>query len=90
MTNVPFPPVVYVPCTDEIENGELTVDLRPTRDGRTALLVYSAMDRLVHCCGPAQPWVVMPSKDLDKITERVRVDLILLDIEIPAEHRRAA
>jgi hypothetical protein len=48
------------------------------------------MDRLVHCCGPAQLWVVLPSKDLDKITERVRVDLILLDIEIPAEHRRAA
>ncbi|MGH3880609.1 MAG: SAV_915 family protein [Actinophytocola sp.] len=83
-----LPPVVYVPCSDDIQAGELTVDLRPTRDGRVALLVYSALDRLVSCCGPNQPWVVMPTVDLDKIAERVRFDMILLDLEIPEEHRR--
>lgn len=85
-----LPPVVYVPCSDDVEDGELTVDLRPTKDGRIALLVYSALDRLVNCCGPNQPWVVMPTVDLDKISERVHFDMILLDLEIPEEHRRKA
>ncbi len=85
-----LPPVVYVPCSADIRGGDLTVDLRPTRDGRIALLVYSALDRLVHCCGPNQPWVVMPTTDLDTIAKRTRFDLILLDLEIPEEHRRVA
>src|SRR6266545_1228607 len=29
-----LPPVVYVPCGDAIQAGGLTVDLRPTRNGR--------------------------------------------------------
>lgn len=85
-----LPPVVYVPCSDDIQDGELSVDLRPIRDGRVALLVYSALDRLVSCCGPNQAWAVMPTADLDKIAERVRFDMILLDLEIPQEHRRKA
>lgn len=85
--HAPLPPVVYVPCRNDIHAGELTVDLRPTRDGRIALLVYSALDRLVNCCGPNQPWVVMATADLDKLSERVRFDLILLDLEIPEEYR---
>lgn len=88
--HISLPPVLYVPCSAAIQGGELTVDLRPTRDGRVALLVYSALDRLVTCCGTNQPWAVIPAADLDKIAERVRFDLILLDIEIPEEYRLAA
>ncbi|WP_424922760.1 SAV_915 family protein [Aeromicrobium chenweiae] len=29
------------------------------RDGRTALLAYTALDRLVDCCGDRQPWVLI-------------------------------
>lgn len=52
-----FPPIVYVPCTPaqagvEQRSSELTIELRQTRDGRLALLVYSAMDRLIAHCGP--------------------------------------
>ena len=47
-----FPPVVYVPCEQAPANEEqeFVVDLRQTADGRMALLVYSALDRLVNCC----------------------------------------
>ncbi len=92
-----FPPVVYVPCqqapatSDDIHDGsgsDVVVDTRQTKEGKTALLVYSAMDRLIDCCGDQQPWVVMPTKNLDKVNDSVGLDMILLDINIPEEKRR--
>ncbi len=86
---IAFPPVVYVPCSPlNPEDEELSVDLRRTRDGKLALLVYSALDRLVTCCGEQQPWVVLATANLEKIREKTDFELILLDIEIPNEFRR--
>ena len=85
-----FPPVVYVPCSPDQTPGELTVDLRTARDGRLALLVYSAMDRLIAHCGPAQPWTVMVTKDLEQARLATGFELILLDLDIPQELRRTA
>jgi hypothetical protein len=87
-----FPPIVYVPCVpaqsgDEQSDGELTIELRQTRDGRLALLVYSAMDRLVAHCGPAQPWTVLATSDLEKVRLASGFDLVLLDLDIPEELR---
>ncbi|MGH3697652.1 MAG: SAV_915 family protein [Pseudonocardiaceae bacterium] len=66
----------------------MTIDLRRTREGKLALLVYSALDRLVTCCGAQQPWVVLPTANLEEIREKTDFELILLDIEIPEEFRR--
>jgi hypothetical protein len=86
-----FPPVVYVPCSSVAMDDEvLSIDLRPTRDGRLALLVYSALDRLVDCCGEEQPWVVMPTANLEKVRVETGFELILLDVVIPDEFRRHA
>jgi hypothetical protein len=85
-----FPPVVYVPCAPAQVPEELTVDLRVTRDGRLALLVYSAMDRLVAHCGPHQPWTVMLTRDLEQVRLATGFELILLDLDIPVEQRRTA
>ena len=86
---ITFPPVVYVPCAplDQDDEG-LSVDLRRTREGKLALLVYSALDRLIICCGEQQPWVVLPTANLEKIRENTDFELILLDIEIPDDFRR--
>ena len=83
-----FPPVVYVPCATAQTGGELTIDLRVTRDGRLALLVYSAMDRLVAHCGPSQRWTVMLTRDLEQVREVTGFELVLLDLDIPEELRR--
>jgi hypothetical protein len=83
-----FPPVVYVPCAPAQSAEELTIDLRATRDGRLALLVYSAMDRLIAHCGPAQRWTVMLSKDLEQVRLATGFELVLLDLDIPEELRR--
>jgi hypothetical protein len=90
-SQVVFPPVVYVPCAPIRDAGsELVVDLRRTRDGRMALLVYSALDRLVDCCGPDQPWTLVASTNLEQIRIATGFDLVLLDVDIPQEHRQAA
>lgn len=55
-SEITFPPVVYVPCEcPPSGDGNITIDLRQTREGQLALLVYSALDRLVMCCGDQQP-----------------------------------
>jgi hypothetical protein len=84
-----LPPYVYVPCSP-IRPGDtdLTVDLRRTRTGQVALLVYSALDRLVDCCGEAQAWTVFPATELEKIQEATGFELILLDVRIPEHLRR--
>jgi hypothetical protein len=83
-----FPPVVHVPCAPTQSDDELTIDLRATKDGRLVLLVYSAMDRLIEHCGPAQPWTVMLTKDLEHARLATGFELILLDLDIPEELRR--
>jgi hypothetical protein len=83
-----FPPVIYVPCAPTETDDELAIDLRVTRDGRLALLVYSAMDRLIAHCGPFQRWTVMLTKDLEQVRSATGFELVLLDLDIPEELRR--
>ncbi|MEV4283523.1 SAV_915 family protein [Actinoplanes xinjiangensis] len=87
-----FPPIVYVPLQPTppgaVQNDqEMTIELRQTRDGRLALLVYSAMDRLIDHCGPAQPWTILATQDLEKVALATGFDLVLLDLDIPRELR---
>ncbi|SDI62600.1 hypothetical protein SAMN05444695_10996 [Rhodococcus triatomae] len=64
------------------------IDMRTTRDGRTAVLTYSALDRLKSCCGDDQPWLVAPSAFLEQLRAIRPFDLVLLDVEIPEHERR--
>lgn len=83
-----FPPVVYVPCAEHVQD---VADARPlmqrTRDGRLALMVYSALDRLHDGCGPNHPWFVVSTPALEAVHRTQQYDLILLDILVPEEHR---
>lgn len=83
-----FPPVVYVPCLKDVADpAELEVLYRETRDGRTALLVYSALDRLRACNGEHQPWFLIPTTGLAALHANRPFDLVLLDVLVP-EHER--
>ncbi|MEU4424080.1 SAV_915 family protein [Actinoplanes sp. NPDC024001] len=62
--------------------------MRRTEDGRIALLIYSALDRLVDCCGEQQPWTVVPATDLDRIQQLTGYELIYMDMRIPEQLRR--
>ena len=90
-TNPPvtLPPVLYLPRagTDETSTRLEVLNLS---DGRTALPVYTALARLLHCCGEGQPWVLIPTERLGPLDESIHFDLILIDQELPAELRRKA
>lgn len=84
-----FPPVVYLPCTETVTDPkDARVDMRETRDGRTALLAYSALDRLRDCCGDKQAWIVMPTANLSQLQAARPFQLLMLDVEIPVDKRR--
>ncbi|MDG4831852.1 hypothetical protein O7627_21460 [Solwaraspora sp. WMMD1047] len=83
-----FPPVVYLPCLAEVTDAaDARIVMRTTKDGRLALLAYSALDRLRNCCGPTQPWIVAPTIALSRLHAAEPFDLLLLDIMIPPERR---
>jgi hypothetical protein len=88
--------MVYVPTgqrstTESPDGTEIssTIELRRTGDGRTALLVYSALDRLIACCGEHQSWVVVKSEHLQKIYAAQPYDVIMLDAPLPEDIRHA-
>lgn len=82
------PPVVYVPvCPGGQGEQEATFELRKLPDGRTALLAYTALDRLVDGCGEHQPWVLVPAADVAAQQSSLGYDVALLDAQLPAELR---
>lgn len=85
-----FPPMVYLPCVEHVTDPVLArVQMRETRDGRVALLAYSALDRLHDCCGRDQAWVVVPTPALADVHAADPFDLLFLDMYVPAERRVA-
>jgi hypothetical protein len=83
-----FPPMVYLPCAEDVvDPAQARVDMRRTRDGRVALLAYSALDRLHTCCGAQQPWIVLPTAILDKLQQDDPFELLIRDVMIPKDER---
>ena len=83
-----FPPVLYLPCVERVvDPADAHVEMRLTRDGRVALLAYSALDRLHDCCGAAQPWIVTPTTALEGLHRIQPFELLLLDVPIPEDRR---
>lgn len=89
-----FPPVVYVPCDQPHgdapgPDGEVALEIRMrlTRDGRVALLAYSALDRFHEMVGRDTDWALLTHDGLDEVFSRQPFDLLLLDVEVPEESR---
>lgn len=85
---VDYPPILYIPCLEHVTDpDEIQVEYRTTRDGRTAILVYSALDRLHRARGADQPWFIFPTARLQDLHDVRAFDLVLLDVVVPEEHR---
>lgn len=85
-----FPPVVYVPCVPVVSRAEASACLRTTADGRTALLAYSALDRLHAGAGRDVPWALMTIQDLQDLHDEHPFDVLYMDLKIPEHARRVA
>jgi hypothetical protein len=75
----PFPPVVYVPTVEPVADGEARLAMHRTDDGRVALFVYSALDRLVDFYRADSPWALLTVPDLQRAHDAAPYDLIFLD-----------
>lgn len=76
-----FPPVVYVPTTNDDDPRGRRVLLHQVADGRTALYTYSAIDRLHSYYLPGNPWVLCDVAGLQKIHDESPYDLLFLDVD---------
>lgn len=85
-----LPPVVYVPVSGRSSELLHEVEMRETTDGRRALLVYTALDRLADCCGPHQAWILVETRRLDELGQDQPFDVVYFDMPIPAELQKQA
>ena len=86
-----LPPMLYVPLSDEAAApADAKLEYRLTKDGRKALLAYSALDRLQRGMGTEQPWAVVPTAQLENFREVDQFDTVVLDIVMPVRLRRGA
>ncbi len=79
------PEPVFVPCrpvADGAEQAEVVVHL--TDSGERVLLVFSALETLTAVMGDDQPWLSIPSPEIDALAEHVGADGIGLDIGLNA------
>lgn len=75
-----FPPVVYAPTTAlPDEEGNVHLEMMTTADGRVALFVYSAIDRLQDLYRTDSPWALLTVADLQRAHDAAPYDLLLLD-----------
>lgn len=82
------PPVLYLPVARATGEGEpVEIEMRTTADGRTALLAYSAYDRLIDGCGPHQPYALVPTANLEELKAQRSYDVVYFDLVIPDQLR---
>ena len=74
-----IPPVVYVPTTDEQEPDAREVLMHTVPDGRTALFVYSAIDRLFDFYRRGNAWIACDVATLQRIHDATPYDLLFVD-----------
>ena len=91
VTNPNLPPALYLPTSRPVAAADgdpaANIELRRTPDGRTALVAYTALDRLVDCCGEHQPWALVNTEHLPKVHAAHPYDVIVLDSPVPAPLR---
>lgn len=72
-----LPPVVYAPTV--VLDDAVRIKMHKMRDGRTALFVYSAIDRLQAEYGEEAEWVLLSAGDLQRAFDQVPYDILFLD-----------
>lgn len=82
------PPVLYLPLSVTSTPEAQLVEIRELKDGRLALLAYTALDRLLTLAGERQPWILVRTEDLGGIKRAQPYDVVIFDLDVPASYRR--
>jgi hypothetical protein len=82
------PPVLYVPVRRNAQDSVEVVRL-PMGEGRAALLVYTALDRLALGCGEGQEWTMIFTSTLSTVKKETPFDALAFDVVFPDGLARA-
>ena len=74
--------------THPTTGADQLVEIRELKDGRRALLAYTALDRLLDLAGDRQPWVLVRTEDLGQIKQEQPYEVVIFDLDVPASYRR--
>lgn len=77
------PPVLYVPCAVGVSSEPADVVTRRTLDGRTAVVAYTSLDRLLAACGSGQAWTALSLAQLQELHATLAYDVVYLDLVMP-------
>ncbi len=74
---------LYVPCKAVAKGaGEVELELRTSEEGELALVVYSDLETLVACCGESQPWLAVPTDQVETLASQAEADVIARDVDL--------
>ncbi|MFV0253749.1 MAG: SAV_915 family protein [Beutenbergiaceae bacterium] len=76
------PPVLYLPVKRG-DDTEVSVVRMPVAGGRSALLAYTALDRLASGCGEGQEWTLIFTERLPELVQQAHFDTIAFDVNFP-------
>lgn len=76
-----MPPVVYVPTTSSADPALREVEMSTLDDGRVALLVYSAIDRLFDLYSADSAWLLCNIPALQMVHDQTPYDVLFVDRE---------
>ncbi|MBF0965736.1 SAV_915 family protein [Actinomyces bouchesdurhonensis] len=77
-----IPPYVYLPIQTRDTSAGTMIQFYHLSDGRTALLVYTALDRLYDRLGEEQAWAVYPVERLSDFESAMPYDVIYFDAAV--------
>lgn len=81
--------LVHVPLrAADPDATETAVELRRLPDGSVVVPAYAERERLVECCGDAQPWMLIPLARLAALRAVLGFDAVALDHDLPWSERR--
>ncbi|WP_215548293.1 SAV_915 family protein [Amycolatopsis sp. CA-230715] len=82
------PTVFFLPSVPgRGDDGRPALALKPLDDGRLALPLYTALDRLVAGCGDRQPWVAVLESKVEQVFRDSGADVAIVDAELSDDAR---
>ncbi|MBQ6643973.1 MAG: hypothetical protein IJH84_23470 [Saccharopolyspora sp.] len=80
---------LFIPCARAAPHDQqVQLELRHTTENALALVTYTSLERLVEGCGDQQPWISVPSAEVQQLAEQVAAQVILQDVPLPDDQRQ--
>ena len=88
-SSVPVEQQAFIPSLPvEADDTHAQVELRPTEQGKLALLCYESLELLLAACGNQQAWISVRRGQVDDVLEYTDADVVLWNASLPDEVRK--